>query len=157
MSDRRSSLNWPTFVAMLLVASSTSAAQQSTRSAFDVITVTGCVEPEATYRAQIGGGKGGPLGSGAGEGNEFVLRSVVSVSPDTLEPRAKPSTAFEEVYRLTGSMEHELASAVGKQVDVSGYVEVAKTDGTEKVKDLPNMKIEGWHVASARCTAPRQP
>jgi hypothetical protein len=134
------------------VAHSTVAAQQPTRSAFDVITVTGCVEPEATYRAQIGEGKGGPLGNGAGQGNEVVLRSVVSVSPDTLKPRANPSKAFEEVYRLTGRLEHEVASAVGKQVAVSGYVEVAKTDGTEKVKDLPNMKIEGWHVVSARCT-----
>jgi len=41
-----------------------------------------------------------------------------------------------------------------RQVAVSGYVEVAKTEGTDKVKDLPRMNVVGWHVVSDRCTTP---
>ena len=135
-----------------------SAAQQPnqkdpTRSALDVITVTGCVEKEADYRASISEGKGGTLGSGAGAPNEYVLRSVQTVSQDTLKPTGTSARTYEEVYSVTGDLEHELAKAVGHQIAMSGYVEVAKSNGTERVKDLPNFKAVGWHMVSDRCPA----
>ena len=138
-----------------------SAAQQAnqkdpTRSALDVITVTGCVEKEANYRASIAEGKGGTLGSGAGAANEYVLRSVQTVSQDTLKPTGTSARTYEEVYSITGDLEHELAKAIGHQIAMSGYVEVAKSNGTEKVKDLPNFKAVGWHMVSDRCPVAAQ-
>ena len=35
------------------------------------------------------------------------------------------------MYSVTGDLEHELAKAVGHQIAMSGYVEVAKSDGTK--------------------------
>ena len=129
-------------------------AQEPTRKAYDVITALGCVQKEADYRKSITDGKGGALGTGAGAANEFVLRSVHVVSPDTLRPTATSGTSFEDVYSVTGNLEKEMTRAVGRQVAVSGYVEVAKTEGTDKVKDLPRMNVVGWHVVSDRCTTP---
>jgi hypothetical protein len=136
---------------------STAAAQQPNqkdpkRSDIDVITVTGCVEKETAYRASIANGKGGALGSGAGAGNEYVLRSVQTVRADTLKPTGTSAKNYEEVYAVTGNLEHELDKAIGHKVAMSGYVEVEKSNGTEKVKDLPDFKAVGWHSVSDSCS-----
>jgi hypothetical protein len=128
------------------------AQQQSTRTALDVITVTGCVEKETAYRTSIADGKGGTLGSGAGAANEYVLRSVQIVSRETLKPTGTTSREYEDVYSVTGKLEHELDRAVNHQIAMSGYIEVLKSNGTEKVKDLPNLNAVGWHVVSDHCT-----
>src|SRR5260221_7996946 len=117
---------------------------QPSRDASDVLTVAGCVQGEAGYRSQIGQGKGGVAGTGVGESHEFVLRAVRTVSTETLKPVDKPGRG-ENVYRLTGKMESELGKAVGHQVAVSGYVKVKETNGTQKVADLPEMVVIGWH------------
>jgi len=136
---------------------SASAAQQPNqkdpkRSDIDVITVTGCVEKEADYRNSISSGKGGALGSGVGVGNEYVLRSVQTVKADTLKPTGTSPQNYEEVYAVTGDLEHELDKALGHKVAASGYVEVAKSKGTDKVKDLPNFKVVGWHSVADTCS-----
>jgi len=94
----------------------------------------------------------GTLGSGVGAGNEYVLRSVETVKADTLKPTGTSSRIYEEVYAVTGNLEHELDKAVGHTVAMSGYVEVEKSKGTEKVKDLPNFKAVGWHSVSDSCS-----
>ena len=124
---------------------------QPTRSAADVITVIGCVQRETEYRAEITDGKGGVAGTGVGAGNEFVLRSMQTVSNDTLKPTGTAGVRPDEVYSVTGNLEHELARAVGRQVAVSGYVEVAPSQGTDKVRDLPRLNAAGWHIVSERC------
>ena len=158
MRQRIQTLGVTTLMAAVLglAVSLTEASQQPnqkgpTRTALDVITVTGCVEKEADYRASIANGKGGALGTGIGVANEYVLRSVQTVSNDTLKPTG---TSSGDVYRLTGDLEHELGKAVGHTVAMSGYVEVAKSDGTEKVKDLGNFKVVGWHSVSDHCSSP---
>ena len=127
------------------------ATAQPTRTAADVITVIGCVQRETEYRAEITDGKGGVAGTGVGAGNEFVLRSLQTVSNDTLKPTGTSGVRSDEVYSVTGNLERELARAVGRQVAVSGYVEVAPSQGTEKVKDLPRLNAAGWHIVSERC------
>jgi hypothetical protein len=127
-------------------------AAQPSRDATDVLTVTGCVEREADYRSQIAEGKGTVAGT-AGQADQFVLRSVRTVSTETLKPIAKDRPRFEDVYAMTGKLEHELGNAVGHQIAVSGYVEVRKTNGTSKVEDLPRMNVIGWHLVSDRCPA----
>ena len=142
-----------TIVVPLLVATS-ALAQQAGRTAADVITVVGCVQREAEYRTQVADGKGGTAGTGLGAGNEFVLRGVRTVATETLKPTGRPNTDFEDVYSVTGNMESEMAKAIGRQVAVSGFVEVDASAGTAKVKDLPRLNAAGWHVVSERCPAP---
>jgi hypothetical protein len=142
-----------TTTALPLVLAASALAQQPGRSAADIITVVGCVEREAEYRAQVADGKGGSGGTGLGAGNEFVLRGVRTVSTETLKPTAGANVGFEDVYSVTGNMESQLAKAVGRQVAVSGFVEVETSAGTAKVKDLPRLNAAGWHVVSERCPA----
>ena len=127
------------------------AAAEPTRSAADVITVLGCVQRETEYRSEIADGKGGVAGTGVGASNEFVLRSLQTVSNDTFKPTGTSGVSPNEVYSLTGNLEHELQRALGKQVAVSGYVEVARSQGTEKVRDLPRLNAAGWHLVSDQC------
>jgi hypothetical protein len=140
-------------MALPLLVATAAVAQQPARSAADIITVVGCVQREADYRTQIADGKGGTAGTGLGAGNEFVLRGVRTVSTETLKPTGGPNTRFEDVYSVTGNMESELAKAVGRQVAVSGFVEVDTSAGTSKVKDLPRLNAAGWHVVADRCPA----
>lgn len=138
-------------IAMMLLVAASSLAGQAGRTAADIITVVGCVQRETDYRTQVADGKGGTAGTGLGVGNEFVLRGVRTVSTETLKPTGRPSGTFEDVYSVTGTMESELAKAIGRQVAVSGFVEVDTSAGTAKVKDLPRLNAAGWHVVSERC------
>jgi len=135
---------------------STVSAQQPNQKApsrqdIDVITVTGCVQTEADYRKSIASGKGGTANTGAGVGNEYVLRSVQTVDAATLKPTGTSPKNFEEVYALTGDLEHELDKAVGHNVTMSGYVEVEKSSGDSQVKNLPDFKLVGWRSVSDSC------
>jgi len=124
--------------------------QPPTRTAADVITVLGCVQREADYRAEIQQSKGGIAGTGIGAGHQFVLRRVEHSSNDTLKPRGT-SGRFEDVYTITDKLEGEMDRGVGHEVAVSGYVEVAATDGTKKVEDLPRLNVVGWNITSQTC------
>ena len=132
------------------------ASQAPSRSAADVITVVACVQREAEYRAKVNDGRGGVAGTGVGADNEFVLHSIRTVSNETLKPTAKPGIEPDAVYSLTGDLEREFVKAVGRQVAATGYVEVATTNTTAQVKDLPRFNVAGWHVVAESCTpAPR--
>ena len=54
-------------------------------------------------------------------------------------------------YTLTGRLESEVASAVGQQIAVTGYVEKADSGGTNEVKDLPTFNVESWRKVEGRC------
>jgi hypothetical protein len=144
---------WST-AALTLALGSPAAGQQPTREATDMFTAVGCVQGESQYRAEIADGKGGVAGSGVGASNEYVLRAARSVSIETLKPRGTSGDqGYEVVYSLTGNLEHEVAPSLGKQIAVSGYVEVDDTAGTNRVKDLPRLNVIGWHKVSDRCPA----
>ena len=145
------STHWSIAGLILTLVPSLVAAQEPTRAATDVITAIGCVEREADYRAQTADGKGGVAGSGVGVSNEFVLRSVRTVSSATLKPIRTGDEGQEMIYSLTGNLEKEVAQAAGAQIAVSGFVEVAPSEGTNKVQDLPRFNVVGWHKVSDRC------
>jgi hypothetical protein len=125
-----------------------------------IVSVVGCVELEADYRKRIADGKGGTLGSGAGAANEFVLtfaRSVSTKGVHTEETHAPVGTSgLEEVYSITGRLEDELKREVGRQVEVTGYVEVDESAGTPKVKDLARMHINQWTRLEDFCPNPKR-
>jgi hypothetical protein len=78
-----------------------------------------------------------------------------AMSSETLKPIPRGVGDFEVVYSLTGDMESDIARAVGQQIAVCGYVEVASSDGTKKVEDLPRFNVIGWHKVSDRCATPK--
>jgi hypothetical protein len=119
-----------------------------------VVNIVGCVEREADYRKQINQGKGGPLNSGVGQGDEYILRFAKSVPNGVVSKKTLASTGTtgsEDIYSVTGKSEDELKLEVGRQVEVTGYVEVAKSDGTLKVHQLPRLHIDKWNRVAESC------
>jgi hypothetical protein len=115
--------------------SPTTSAQKSDQS--EVITVTGCVQPETAVL------KRNAVAGGIGMGDEYVVtNAALSAGPGADMPKpdvqttpaetagsASP-TGFGRVYRLTGSQEKELKSAVGQRVEIIG-----RFKDKEKLKD----------------------
>ena len=106
-----------------------SAAPQVKAQATDQVTITGCVQREADYRAANNLGGGGVAGTGVGAGNEFVLTNA-TIAPaagavgtsGTPEPSAGAPAAFE----LTGENEGKASEFVGKRVEVIGKLKAAE-------------------------------
>jgi len=125
-----------------------------------IVSVVGCVELEADYRKQISEGRGGTLGSGAGAANEFVLtlaKSVPTKGVHTEKTHTPVGTSgLEEVYSVTGKREDELKREVGRQVEVTGFVEVDKSAGTPRVKDLPRLNISSWTRVADFCPSSKK-
>jgi hypothetical protein len=125
-----------------------------------VVSIVGCVQLEADYRRDIDSGKGGALGSGTGVANEFVLTEAKSVpvkgvhTDATYTPIAP--TDLETAYSVTGNLEDALKREVGRQVEVTGYVEFDESAGTLKVKDLPRLHITRWSRVQDFCPAPKK-
>ena len=147
----------------LMAASTGVAARQNDAKAHDkevVVNIVGCVELEADFRKRTGDTRGGTLTSGAGTGNEFVLTFARSVpatgikTDATYEPVG--TTDLEEVYAVTGNREDALKREVGRQVEITGYVEVDNSKGTLKVKDLPRLNASQWTRIQDYCAQPKK-
>jgi hypothetical protein len=90
----------------------------------------GCVQPEADYRKAHNLGRGGPVGTGVGAGNEFVLTNtaMASAARGTGTPAGTTGTAGE-AYELTGNNEGQASQYVGKRVEITGTLKPAETAG----------------------------
>jgi hypothetical protein len=93
------------------------------------VTVTGCVQREADYRSAKDAGKGGVAGTGVGVGNEFVLTnaSLKGSSSSTAGTAGTSGSSAANAYEITGPNEGELASHIGKRVEVMGKIKAAET------------------------------
>jgi hypothetical protein len=89
------------------------------------ITVVGCIQRESDYRRENKSGKGGPLSTGAGLGNEYVLVGVASARD------ADCTVATLEAYELTGPQERELEPFIGKVVQITGMMKDAKLESSQ--------------------------
>ena len=147
----------------LATASIGVAAQQSAEKAQEktvIVNIVGCVELESDFRKRTGDRRGGTLSSGAGTGNEFVLTYAKSVpttgirTDATYEPVG--TTGLEEVYAVTGNREDSLKREIGRQVEVTGYVEIDNSKGTLKVKDLPRINISQMTRVQDYCAMPKK-
>lgn len=87
------------------------------------VTLVGCLQRESDYRKENDSGRGGPVSTGAGLGNEFVLVNVASSAADV-----DCTVATLEAYELTGNNERDLEPFVGKVVQISGMMKEAKID-----------------------------
>jgi hypothetical protein len=114
---------------------STPSGQQSTTQASSrpetSVTLVGCVMRETDYRKAKDSGKGGPVGTGIGRGDEFVLTNATKTTAGatTSSSTAECGTAAAgEAYELGGSREKDLASYVGRRVEITGTLKEAKTE-----------------------------
>lgn len=151
-------------IALALIASTGVVAQKSDQKAHEkevIVSIAGCVELESDFRKRTGDKRGGTLTTGAGTGNEFVLTYAKSVptqgtkTDKTYETTGK--TGLEEVYVVTGNSEDALKREIGRQVEVTGYVEVDNSKGRLKVKDLPRLNASRWNRIQDYCPMPKKP
>lgn len=103
---------------------------QTNRQSQMPVTLVGCVMRETDYRKANDSGKGGPLGTGLGRGDEFVLVNATKVASGATPPSSAgecgASTAGE-AYELGGPQEKNLAKVVGRRVQIDGILKEAKT------------------------------
>jgi hypothetical protein len=106
-------------------------ASQSGRQAETPVTLVGCVMREADYRKSADAGKGGPVGTGLGRGDEFVLvnaKKTTAGAASTAKVDCSAATTAGEAFELSGSGEKNAAQYVGRAVEVSGTLKSAKTE-----------------------------
>lgn len=140
-----------------LLSATVPAAAQTKDAKGDHVDLIGCVQFEQDYREALGAAKGGPLGSGAGQGNEYVLvagkaapeRGITSTNAS---PRGTAGESGD--YLLTGKSEDELKRAVGRRIEVVGEVLPfrANKNATEDRNRLPRLSITAWHPVQDYCT-----
>jgi hypothetical protein len=82
--------------------------------------------------------------------NEFILRSAKTVNAETLKPIDNRGSNIEN-YSLTGKLEGDVQPTVGQQIAVTGYVEKAASEGTNRVKDLAMLNVLSWRKVADRC------
>ena len=106
-------------------------AQQPTEKApAQQVTIVGCVQREEDYRKAHNLGKGGAVGTGVGEGDEFVLvgATIAGAAPPAATGTAGTSggTAEGTAFEVTGDKEAELKTFVGKRVEIMGTLKAAE-------------------------------
>lgn len=122
------------------------------------ITLIGCVDTEKDYRTALDARKGGPLGSGAGQSNEFVLVKSTAAPKNGEKQTSKEAVAtagLQGDYLLGGKTEDELKRYIGRQVEVVGVVEPfrANKNAKEDRDRLPRLTISAWHPVGDFCPA----
>lgn len=142
------------FAAALALSAVPAAAQSKPKE----ITMIGCVETEKDYRAALNAKKGGPLASGAGQSNEFVLVKSTAAPKNGEKQTTSEAVAtagLQGDYLLTGKSEDELKRYIGRQVEVVGSVEPfrANRNATEDRDRLPRLTITNWHPVGDFCPA----
>lgn len=92
------------------------------------VTITGCVQKEADYRAAHNLGSGGAAGTGVGAGNEYVLvnASIGSGTVGTTGSETPGAAGAMAAFELTGEKESEVGAFVGKRVEIIGKMKAAE-------------------------------
>lgn len=107
-----------------------SASSQAGKQPETPVTLVGCVMRETDYRKANDKGRGGPVATGLGQGNEFVLVNATKLTPGATPPGATGqcgATTSGEAYELSGNREKELEKLVGRRVEITGTLKEAKT------------------------------
>jgi hypothetical protein len=88
------------------------------------ITLVGCVQRESDYRRATDAGRGGPVATGIGLGNEYVLinASRGGTSATTNATADCSSATGGDAYELSGKGEGDLEQYVGKRIELVGML-----------------------------------
>jgi hypothetical protein len=100
----------------------TQASAQDTVERDTPITLVGCIQRETEYRREHESGRGGPVATGAGLGNEFVLINASRAGGSSEQGIDCAAQRFGEAYELTGSAERNLTRSVGHYVEITGML-----------------------------------
>jgi hypothetical protein len=88
---------------------------------------------ETDYRKANDSGKGGPVATGLGRGDEYVLVNAMKTTTGSTSTSSSndcsnaTASRSGEAYELGGSREKDLAAYVGKRVEITGTLKSAKT------------------------------
>jgi hypothetical protein len=121
------------------------------------VTVVGCVVREKNWRKEHESGKGGPLATGIGIGNEYILVHASRITNDSPEPAVRNCAdgAGGETYELTGGGEGKVKQFYGHRVEITGKLKKAEitkeTRGTNHPqptggKDLLNQDLRLFEI-----------
>ena len=142
---------------------------QEIKAAAQPVTLVGCVQREADYRRANNLRRGGVVGTGVGDANEFVLINAAATAassgttgvPPATPPTTPPTTevpptgatgtepAGTAAYELTGKNESQAAAFVGKRVEIVGTLKAAEvgpagtTGGTTAGKPPTGVDVAG--------------
>jgi len=96
------------------------------------ITLVGCLQREADYRKEHHSGRGGPVATGLGLKNEYVLVNAYPADPGINATVNCSGSGTGEAYELTGKREGDLAKFVGHPVEITGILKRARIDESGK-------------------------
>ena len=117
------------------------------------ITLVGCLQREADYRKQNDSGRGGPVATGAGLGNEYVLVNAADAGAARGAMDCS-SASGGTAYELTGEHERDLTAFVGRRVEITGMLK-AGTGGFDPLgQDLRIQEVEVMSSREASAAAP---
>jgi hypothetical protein len=127
------------------------------------VTLVGCVMRETDYRKAADAGKGGPVGTGLGRGDEFVLVNATKTAgggaASSVTIDCSSATGSGEAFELSGSGEKNAAQYVGRAVEINGTLKPAKTETSPAGEPKPtggfdplkqDLKLFEVDVASVR-------
>jgi len=130
--------------------SSTPRSNSSADEARDAVTVMGCIEREADYRAARDQGKGGPAGSGAGVGNEYILTHATTGAPVATSGSGSTESL---AYQLTGSAEGDAGQFLKQRVELTGHFKTSEMNAKDSSKGSSDLKLREFEVRSVRASS----
>jgi len=124
--DIKQTLGASTFAVLTLVTPGNAQYEAPERP----ITLVGCVQQESEYRRHHARGPGGPLQSGLGRGNDYVLVDAIEIQPGQALPAGTDLSCTASLggraYEMKGSNESSLRAFVGRRIEVTGIRQKAE-------------------------------
>lgn len=124
----------------------TSRSSSDSDTSRESVIVTGCIEREADFRVANGQGKGGPAGSGAGVGNEYILTHASTGGPVGTSGSGNTESL---AYQLTGAREGDAGQFVNQRVELTGYFKTTEAEA----KASSDLKLRQFDVAAVRVSS----
>ena len=122
------------------------------------ITLVGCLQREADYRKEHKSGRGGPVATGLGLKNEYVLVNAYPADSGVNATVNCSGNGIGEAYELTGKREGDLEKFVGHPVEITGMLKRARIDQSGKATGgfdpiRQDLKLHEVNVTSFRDVA----
>jgi hypothetical protein len=126
-------------VSALVLAAFPAPAQEPIITSQSEVRLIGCVEGERAYRARVGLDTAG-----------IGTREVVLTRAQSATGSSAATTGVSGDFSLTGKLEPQLLSDVGRRVEIVGFVEDSAThESPRNTTTLPRLFIKVWQPAGA--------
>ena len=137
---------------------SQSPTSQDRSSSAQTITVTGCLKADTSSPSSTPGAAGAPASSASAG---YILEASGSGSASAANPTEKPSPtatsgmSSNTTYKLTGSSS-DLATMVGKKVEVKGMVQKSASSGAAGAESRPGASSDSSKHQQLRVTSVKE-